>query len=72
MRGHEGCDAFQISAVSHAVSTLSGAQHDSAAFQPQPNGESPAKMRRPQSKLIPKLAFLALKSVSKLEEECVI
>jgi hypothetical protein len=30
MRGHEGCDAFQISAVSHAVSTLSGAQHDSA------------------------------------------
>jgi hypothetical protein len=30
MRGHEGCDAFQISAVSHAVSTLSGAQDDSA------------------------------------------
>jgi hypothetical protein len=43
-----------------------------SAFQPQPNGESPAKMRRLQSKLIPKLAVLALEIGLKLEEECVI
>jgi hypothetical protein len=30
-----------------------------SALQPQPNGVSPAKTQRPQSKLIPTLAFLA-------------
>jgi hypothetical protein len=46
--------------VSHAVSTLSGAQHDSARRTSAATQRSISrKTQRPQSKLIPTLAFLA-------------
>jgi hypothetical protein len=74
MRGHEGCDAFQISAVSHAVSTLSGAQHDSAE---RISAATKRRIFRQDAKAAKQVdsevgVLGALKSVSKLEEECVI